>query len=409
MRRTYDVIGSGEGISGLLACALLASKGLKCLFIDTSPQKQGTMLWPDMPMLVTQSFFQGIMKPVLLSLEPLATRSLNSQHVQLKQWSDTEELLPIDPVKSSLSLNHEAGLCMEYLSFLLKSMTKPQRLWRELTRRAPEASAWHTAVMSGLSMTGAGRVSYLHSLASILGVCTVDHGRIKDILGSHIARENGDYLKDSNVEFITAEEETLGLNVNGTVYKAHHYLTEDIPDSTPYDGFFLYGRCEAKGKDVAPRLGDQIIVILPPEDLDFPIVLRVLQGTPRTKIMIFTRIWCDNSLISLMEIFSWASGMVFKHLTRVVSSMGGSILGFEAVNPVSNDTIRPYFRFSEVVHAPSLFTRRHYITPQERMYACDRDKYSCLGADGEFFWGVCIANAVLRDLRRSDLITVKPG
>ena len=107
-----------------------------------------------------------------------------------------------------------------------------------------------------------------------------------------------------------------------------------------------------------------------------------------------------------MEIFSWASGMVFKLLNRIFSSIEGTIQSFEAVNPISNNTIRPYFRFSETVQAPSLFTRRRYINPQERLYACDRDKYSCLGADGEFFWGVCIANAILRDLGRSDLITV---
>ena len=107
-----------------------------------------------------------------------------------------------------------------------------------------------------------------------------------------------------------------------------------------------------------------------------------------------------------MEIFSWASGMVFKLLNRILSSIEGTIQSFEAVNPISNNTIRPYFRFSETVQTPSLFTRRRYINPQERLYACDRDKYSCLGADGEFFWGVCIANAILRDLGRSDLITI---
>ena len=407
MKRTYDVIGSGEGITGLLSCALLASKGLKCLFIETSPQSPGAMLWPDTPMLVTESFFQKVMEPTLRSLEPLISRSLNSRHVQLKQWIDTEESLAIDPDKSYASRTRDGGsVCEEYIALILKSMTKPHHLWRELRRIRPEGREWQIDLMSGLSMEGTSRVSYLHSLASKLGVCAVDYGRIKAVLGSHLTRENGDYLKDSNVEFLFSGGETLGLEMNGTVYKAQHYLTEDLPGSGLSDGFFLYGRCEVKGNEAASRLDDRLLVVLPHEDLDFPVILRALPGTPRTKVIIFTRIRTDNNLISLMEIFSWASGMVFKLLNRILSSIEGTIQSFEAVNPISNNTIRPYFRFSETVQAPSLFTRRRYINPQERLYACDRDKYSCLGADGEFFWGVCIANAILRDLGRSDLITI---
>jgi hypothetical protein len=260
--------------------------------------------------------------------------------------------------------------------------------------------------MQGLSMKEIGHATYLHRLASILGLRIIDFGRMKEILGSHLSGRDGDYLKDSNVEFITSGGETLGLDMNGTVFKAHHYLTEDPPGSSSCDGFLLYGRCEVKGKGVAPWMEDQIVVILPHEDLNYPVVLTMLKGIPRAKMMIFTKITTDNNLISLTEIFSWASGMVFKLISRIFSSVEVSIQGFETVNPITNNAIRPYFRFSETIKAPSLFSRRRYINPQERMYVCDRDKYSYLGADGEFFWGVCIANAILRDLRRSDLITI---
>jgi len=99
-------------------------------------------------------------------------------------------------------------------------------------------------------------------------------------------------------------------------------------------------------------------------------------------------------------------GMITKRLSRLMPFLSVPLQSFEVVNPMGNDMIRPWFRFSEDVNPPSLFHWRRYITPIERIYACDRDKYACLGNEGDFFRGVCIANAMLKEMGRSDLVTI---
>jgi hypothetical protein len=79
--------------------------------------------------------------------------------------------------------------------------------------------------------------------------------------------------------------------------------------------------------------------------------------------------------------------MVVKRVSRVLPFLAAAMQTFEAVNPLQGGTVRPWFRFSDDVHPPSLFGARRYISPLERMYALDRDKYACLGDDGDFFWG----------------------
>ncbi len=65
MKGTYDVIGAGEGIAGLFASVLLAARGLSCLWVDASPQRPGTTLPEDTPLLLTEAFYQEILVPVL--------------------------------------------------------------------------------------------------------------------------------------------------------------------------------------------------------------------------------------------------------------------------------------------------------------------------------------------------------
>ncbi|HPS93838.1 MAG TPA: hypothetical protein PK600_05190, partial [Deltaproteobacteria bacterium] len=410
MRRTYDVVSSGEGVAGLLACTLLAAKGLSCLHVDTSPEKPGTFLWPDTPLLVTETFSRGVMEPLLATLEPRMMRSLAVKHVSAGQWADTGALIPIDPVRAWAGRSREKSMNKDYLSLLMKSLDKPRHLWRELSQGARAGLPWQAALMDAFGSQDAGRVAYLHGLAAGTGMCAMEYGNMKAVLGARLKATNGDCVETPGAELMISGKETLGLALEGVTYKAHRYLTEELPGRLQSDGFFLHGQCEASGAEVGARIGEQLLVVPPPDDLDFPLILWATRGDPWTKIRFFTRITSGNdSLMSLTEIFSWASGMVYKLLQRVLFTMEGTLLGFETVNVIADDTVRPYFRFSDSVRAPSIFTRRHYISPRENLYACDRDKYSFLGADGELFWGICIANAVLRDLRRSDLVTIKPA
>jgi hypothetical protein len=145
-------------------------------------------------------------------------------------------------------------------------------------------------------------------------------------------------------------------------------------------------------------------VISPPQDLKFPIIAKVSRNPHSPKISIQTRVVVEQGLTSFTETVSWASGMVSKGLSRLMPFLSGPLQAFETVNPMGDDGIRPWFRFSLDVKPPSLFGWRRYICPLERTYACDRDKYACLGNEGELFWGICIANAVVKEFGRSDLV-----
>ena len=46
MMATWDVVGAGDGISGLVASALLAGKGFSCLWADTLGKEEGMEIAP---------------------------------------------------------------------------------------------------------------------------------------------------------------------------------------------------------------------------------------------------------------------------------------------------------------------------------------------------------------------------
>jgi hypothetical protein len=156
-----------------------------------------------------------------------------------------------------------------------------------------------------------------------------------------------------------------------------------------------------------PKGVGDLMVISPPEDLKYPILLKVNRNPHNPTLTVQTKITLEPGLSSLTEIISWASGMITKRLSQIMPFLSVPLQSLEVVNPLLHESIRPWFHFSENVRPPSLFGWRRYINPIERIYACDRDKYACLGNEGDFFWGICIANAVLKKFGRSELITVK--
>ncbi len=294
----------------------------------------------------------------------------------------------------------------KYLTLLKKSLPKPRLYLRELRSSAVTYGKWEGVIGSALSTPEAGRMAQMKAYVSTLGMSAMELGKIKEAFKAYLYRSMGEYREDPSAELVMNKKEVLGLKLNEGIYRGDCYLTEDPPGQGPYHGFYFYGQCKAR-LGMIPKGVEDLLVISPPEDLKYPIIIKVNRNPHNPTLTVQTKITLEPGLTSFTEIISWASGMITKRLSRIMPFLSGPLHAFEVVNPLSHETIRPWFRFSEAVNPPSLFHWRRYITPIERIYACDRDKYACLGNEGDFFWGICIANAVLKEAGRSDLITLR--
>jgi hypothetical protein len=406
VKRTYGVIGSGDGISGLFACVLLASKGMKCLWVDTAQQKPGSMLWADTPFILTETFFRNLLEPVLSRIDRHMKNSLETQEGLIMQFMGLDEALPTDPGQIKRDHARIQKLNGKYLALLKKSLSKPQLYLRELRSSTATSGKWEDVIGSALSTPEAGRIAQMKAYVSTLGMSAMELGKIKAAFKAFLQKNMGEYREDPGAELVMSGKEVLGLRLNEGIYKGDCYLTEDAAGQGPYHGFYFYGQCRARLGMIPKGVGD-LLVISPPEDLKYPVLIKINRDPHNPTLTVQTKINLEPGLTSFTEIISWASGMITKRLSRIMPFLSGPLQAFEVVNPLSYETIRPWFRFSEDVKPPSLFGWRHYITPIEGIYACDRDKYACLGNEGDFFWGICIANTVLKKVGRSDLITVK--
>jgi len=399
----YDVIGSGEGTASLLACALLSRRGFSCLHIDTSPEKPGSYLLPDSLLPMTRSFYEGILEPLVATFSPFLLKSLKFRPLPVKHLVENGNIIPVQhPVNPGLE---DKVITRKYVSSLRRALKRPGLLWWEMKGKKPGNRSWEDAFCHAFGAAGAGRITRLQALASRHDMFGVGQADLKDALADILTKYNGECRKDPDSKLVMHTDGPLGQMFAGSFCKAGRYIT-DSRVKGPSDGFYLYGRCEVKHVPEAFR-ENQFLLVPPPDELEFPVALCIVPNFNRISVSFLARIKNDNNMISLMETFSWASAMVSKHLAKIFSTIGGTIQGFEAVDPVSDNAIRPYYRFSSVSGEPSFFGFRRYIKPQEILYSTARDRYSCLGADGEMFWGICIANAILRDLGRSDLIIFK--
>jgi len=404
MRKTYDVIGIGEGIAGLLACTLLAARGLSCLWIDSSPESPGASLAHDAPLLLTGSFFRDILTPVLSRLDRRMVKGLGAEQNLNVQWADTEGSPLVTFSARDVDTSLARGRNRSYISLLGKSLSRPGRYLRELNSRPRASNGWERAIGAALSSPEAGRLSLLRTYASTLGMCAVEHGRARAELEDCLRRGNGASVRTRSAETVMNEREILGVRFDDVIHQAGCYLIEALPVETPYSGFYLYGRCRAPLGMLPDGMGD-LLILSPPPELKYPLILKVNRNPQAPTLSVSARVHVETGLTSVTETVSWASGMAVKRISRLLPFFSTALQAFEIVNPMEEGAIRPWFRFSEDVRPPSLFRSRHYIRPREGTYALDRDKYACLGNDGDFFWGICIANALLNDLGRSDIFT----
>ncbi|HDP26124.1 MAG TPA: hypothetical protein ENN34_11870 [Deltaproteobacteria bacterium] len=403
MKRSYDVIGSGEGISGLLACLLLAGKGFSCLWVDRSRTSGGMSDKHGIALPVSTAFYANVIRQILGSVGPLLADTLRPTPIPLVQ-----SILPgtrVDVGRKGFSRGQSAliGLTDTYLQTLLKGMLKPRRVLGCAGRSAHGMEPWEENMARGLSRVGSlNRSSYLRYVCSLSGMGVLDYGAAKDVLISYLDHVRGECVSSPEVEVVCDDREVAGIRVGDATLQARYYLCEEDPFSRDSDGFLLYGKILVQEEVLPVGMGD-LLAISPPVELAHPLLLSVTRQHPRALLSVRTKIPRETTLTSLTEASSWAAGMVLKRLREIIPFFDRFTEHVEFLPVVTKQEILPWFRYTEREHPPSLFAQRRYINPREKLYLCDRMKCASLDGEGELFWGVCTANAVLRDLNRSDL------
>ena len=404
MMATWDVVGAGDGISGLVASALLAGKGFSCLWADTLGKEEGRSVQENVSSLITRGFWEQGLKYILGSLDTSIIEVLRPRKIQFMQSLLPGERLDVRVEDQYKNPTLPKRMQKKYLSLLGRTMSRPMALARTQLRMVPRLEPWERNMITGLSRTGnVDYRSYLRYMSSLAGLYSFDYGEIKEVLGSYLASTKGDYVFASSAKYLYQGGDITGVNLDGKILKARYYLTENLVEPSTPDGFMFYGKCELKKEVIPVGMGD-LLVVSPTKDMDYPIVLSVKRGSPTTMITVATKIRVDSTLTSLMEQFSWASGMIMKRLRQVIPFMDDFLVNFDAVDPFDNNSIRGWFGFKENTRSPWFFSAGHYIRQVEKVYLCDRTRFSWLDVEGEILWGICVANAILNELNRSDLI-----
>ncbi|HHO75810.1 MAG TPA: hypothetical protein ENN05_05220 [Deltaproteobacteria bacterium] len=407
MKKTFDIIGTGEGLSGLVACALLAGKGFACLWIDTSNREESGLVQKNIPSLITTGFWEQGLRQILGSLDTSIIETLRPNKIQLMQSIMPGKRVTIQPQDQYEDLVLPKKIQRRYLGVIGRSMTRPMSLAHAPWGFIPAIEPWERQFISGLSRAGdVSYITYLRYMASLMGMYKLDYQQIKDVLGSYLHIAKGEYVCNGKADLIYNKKEIKGVSVNGSTITSRYYMTEEPGLSYTPDGFIFYGRCKLESEVIPVGMGD-LLVLSPGCDMDYPLVLSVERGHQTSVVSVVTKVKADNGLTSLLEKFSWASGMIMKRLREVIPFMDEFLVSFDAMDPFENNAIRPWFSFNENVRTPWIFPVKRYIKVVDRVYTCDRMKFARLDIEGEFLWGICLANEILKELNRSDLITKK--
>ena len=336
MKKNYDVIGSGEGLSGLLACALLERKGLSCLWVDTAPLDSGATILSGIPLIMTETFLQNVLEPVLSRISQQIMKALEPERGLTIQLIDTEEAMSREPGGVDGVQVRARKQNDRYLALLRKSSSKPWRYLRRLRDTCDNSDTWGEIVGSALSNSKSGSLARLKAGASSQGMCAVEFGKIKKSLGDCMREGQGNHVHDPHARLMVDEHGVIGLNLEDIVHKGSSYLTEDPPWQMPHQGFYLYGQCREWIGELPQGVGD-LMVISPPEDLKYPFVIRVSRKRNNPGITVQARIYSEMGLASLTEVVSWASGMITKRLFRLMPFLSGPLQAFEVVNPMAGN------------------------------------------------------------------------
>ena len=407
MKRTYDIGCFGEGIAGLMASVLLAGRGFACLWIDTALSGDDESGLQDVPTLITTELWEKGLTPLINGVDTALLQDVHPRRMQRVQCLVPGRRLEVDTGRQARDQGNLRRNTRPYLDLMTRAMTKPMVLSRAARARAPHLEDWQELMARGLSASATlDRLTHAHAQCALSGMSVLDYGRLKESLGAFLPRSSGDYVKLAGVELLGRNEEVLGLKFGDQVMKARYYFSERYRGRPEGEGFRFVVRYDLRAEVLPAAMGD-LVIASPPRDMAYPLTMVLDRRQDVATLWVTTPVRRDNTLTSLTELISWAAEMVLRRVREIVPFIDAYLIGTAVIDPQEEGTIRPWFTFAQQASLPSLLRRRRFLQPMERLYACDRSRHPWLDLEGALAWGIALANAVLRELNRSDLISLR--
>lgn len=403
MKSSYDIVGTGEGVSGLLASVLLGAKGFSCLWSDAGCADENRNTQQGIPLLVSAPLWDRLIRPLLSAVDTSLAESLPVRRVQCMQ-----SLVP--GYRRDLAVagrdNRDAALprdVQHYLERCVEGMKHPWAPLKDAKASAPEGPSWEQTAVQAMSHAGeTSRLSRLRYQTALLGMYALDYVALKELLIAHLTRGGGNVLQGVDAGLQQKNRVVTGLNVGGKNIKGRYYLSETCDSAKP-DGFLLYLRLVVDSTVIPVGMGD-LVFLSPPEDCPYPLQMSLEQVDDRTVLSVMSKVPVERKrLLTLTELVSWAQERALSRVREVIPFLDDHLISVEAFSPEEQNAVRDWCAFGTRPMRPSLLGRKHYIEPLDRLFLCDRRKLACMGGDGELVWGICLANAILKDLNRSDL------
>ncbi|HPW69026.1 MAG: NAD(P)/FAD-dependent oxidoreductase [Deltaproteobacteria bacterium] len=408
MKSHFDVVGSGEGISGLVACALLAHKGFSCLWADTGNDAGLDRARNGIPLLVSREFWDQGIRPLLSSMDTTLPGALQPRALEKVQAVVPGRRFDVGPAPADRYLPAHRRNAEQYLRLLEKSMTKPGVLLRASSRTVPEVEPWQKDQITALCRTGKPNyLSYLRWSALLSGLYSLDFTAAKHVLGAYLSHTRGHYLHAEKADITVENNTAVGLSLGNIRIRSRYCMSDETPVKPGQKGgFIFYGTCVVDEHVIPVGMGDMVIAS-PPEDMRFPLMLLLERRDGKGMVSVTAKIPVGGMLTSHTELLSWASGMIYKRLKQVMPFLEHHLISFDVVDPFIENSTRPWFRYADEMRVPWYVSGKRYMKNGNRMFICSGMKYGWLDMEGEILWGICMANAILKDLNRSDLIAAK--
>lgn len=408
MKSYFDVVGSGEGISGLIACVLLAHKGFSCLWADTGNDADLDHARKGIPLLISSEFWDRGIKPLLSSMDTTLPGALKPRAVGKIQAIVPGRRFDVGPASvNGYSQAHRKNT-ERYLHLMEKTMTRPGVLLRASSRTVPEVEPWQKDQITALCRTGKPNyLSYLRWSALLTGLYSLDFTTTKHALGAYLSHNRGHYLRAEKADLTVENNTAVGLSLGNVKVRSRYCISDESPvKQSRAGGFIFYGTCVVDEHVIPVGMGDMVIAP-PPEDMHFPLVLLLERRDGKGIVSVVAKVPVGGMLTSHTELLSWASGMIYKRLKQVMPFLEHYLIGFDVVNPFIENSIRPWFQYADEVRVPWYVSGKRYMRNGNRVFICNSMKYGWLDMEGEILWGICMANAILKDLNRSDLIAAR--
>ena len=408
MKSYFDVVGSGEGISGLVACVLLAHKGFSCLWADTGNDEDQDPARSSIPLLVSREFWDQGIRPLLSSVDTSLPAALQPRAIGKIQSIVPGRRFDIGPALANGALSFQRKNTERYLRLLEKSMTKPGVLLRASSRTAPEVEPWQKDQITAVCRTGKPNyLSYLRWSALLSGLYALDFTAAKHALGTYLSHNRGHCLRTERADVTLENGSAVGLSLGSTRVRSRYCMSDESPEKQGREGgFIFYGTCVVDEHVIPAGMGDMVIAS-PPEDMHYPLMLLLERREGKGIVSVTTKIPVGGMLTSHTELLSWASGMIYKRLKQVMPFLEHHFISFDVVDPFVENSTRPWFRYADEVRVPWYVSGKRYMRNGNRAFTCSGMKYGWLDMEGEILWGICTANAILKDLNRSDLIVAR--